>query len=223
MRGRVHVEHPRDRRWADVCRGQAPADLVGLEAGQAVAAGIVVRLGQAGERPVGCADRAHAARGQVFVERGEDLTDRHGRVVAMEPVDVDCVRLERGEAGLDVGREICRPDAADVHGGQVRVRALGGDDEPVAAARALEPRAERLLAGALAAGRPCAVDARGVEEVAALLGKGVEQGERLLGRDVRAVAARAQADDGRGQGQVGEGAIFHRRPLLRSHRGHRDH
>lgn len=60
--------------------------------------------------------------------------------------------------------------------------ALGRDDEPVAEAGRLEPRADRLFADAPRAGRPVGVDVRRIDKRATRGNKGVEQRDRRHGQ-----------------------------------------
>ena len=94
-------------------------------------------------------DVAHLAGADQVVERAQRLVDRHGRLRAVDLVEVDIVGLQAAQRGLALGDDV----AAIVAGGQdvVVVHAavyLGRQHDPVALAVALERLADDLLAAA---------------------------------------------------------------------------
>jgi len=168
------------------------------EALEAVVRRVAGRLGEARGGPVGGAERADPAGTDVLVERLEKRADRNARVVAVEEQDVDHVAPERPQAGLEVGRDRLRRDAAAQLPALGRAQVVAGlrDDDRV---RAHVPEAPSEHALGLAVG------ARRVEGVAAQL-------EPPLRQRARGAPA-ARRPGGRPEDEPGEVAAERLEPM----------
>ena len=175
---------------------QAELGLVGAELHQTVLCGAGVGLDDALRAPVG---HAHIAGHALLHKRGQALQDvlhRPGGIVAVQPVDVHTVRAQVVQTAAHVVQDLAPAQAARVHGGGVGMSALRAQYDAVPAAPVLHPAADHLLAAALNAPGEVAVDAGGVDEVAADLHVGVHELPCAALLDLSAEIHRSQRDDG---------------------------
>ena len=158
----------------------------------AVRGGVCVLAEQVGVG-VGQADGSDLALDDLLVQRTERLVDGHVRVGAVQLEEVDPVRAESAERGVDG-----LPDAAGMSAGDALVVGgvpeLGGDDDVVAPSA--ECGAEVRLGG------PAAVDVGGVEEVDAGVEGCVHDGGRVALVEPAAEVVAAEPD--RGDVEVGD-------------------
>ncbi len=184
---------------------------MGLEgdvAGLALGEGEVEGCLQALRGDVRGGDLADLAFVDEGVQGADDVGDRDGLVVEVGVEQVDAVGAEAAQGGFGGG-----PDGGGRQPFVLRVGAqLGGGDHVVAPAALGEPAADQgLRFAARVALHPRAVRVGGVDEVAAALGEGVQDVERvgLVGGPAEDVPAQAE----RGDGQTAEGTStgFHGR------------
>ena len=143
------------------------------------------------------ADVAGLAGAYDVVQRLHRLLDRHRRVPPVDLVEVDVVRLEPAEAGVDLLQDRLAGQTGAVGPGPHPAVDLGGEDDVLAVGVRLQRPAGVLLAGA------GGVDVRGVEGVDAGFERRLDRlaGERLVlhPRPARSGVAPAHAAEGDGR------------------------
>ena len=123
-----------------------------LKRDQAVSGGVVVCFLNALPGPVGAAESADLALFVHVVEDLDDLTDRHFRIVAVQDVDIDVIRLQEAERCLEVLEHFLAVDTLAERLGVV-VPALREKHDLVPVVSRVQPLAERLLGVAVHARR----------------------------------------------------------------------
>jgi len=125
-----------------------------------------------------------------------DLVDAAGRLVAVQPVQVDGPGAQVLEALPDVVVEVLLGEGDGVAGPVEIDASLGGEHDPRAVSPLFEPLPDHLLAPARLARDPVGVAVGRVDEGAAAGDEGVQQPESLRPVGLQAELRRAQADLG---------------------------
>ena len=153
-------------------------------------------------RHVGKAGMADLARPHEVVEHAHHLLDGGHAVPGVQEIEVDIVRLQPLERGVDGTHDVLAPVAAGIRiAGRTIVRELRGDDDMVAKPGLGDEAADKALAHAAGIG------IRRVDEVAAGLDVAVEDGAG--GRLVAAPGAADAADAGIAEGHGAERKAAH--------------
>ena len=155
-------------------------------------------------RPVGYAEQADLLLPLCLVQGLHDLADRRLRVVPVQQENVDVVRLQGLQAGLQLF-----PDHLPVHLHHAipDIAALGQHDDLLPVAPPPDPSAEHFLRPAVAAGT--------VKEIDAALRRAVQQRVRVPAGGHR-TDRRPEYDPGRRQGQHLNASVSHRTVQFRS-------
>ena len=175
--GALHGDHRGVRQRLLRHGGKAPQHLICDKAGPALALGAGLCGGNAFGAPIRAAVGANLAGAQLILQRIENHGNRRQRIVAMEPVEVNHVGLEIAQALIEVSDNRGAIQARSVHGGQLWMGTLGGDDEAIALPALFQPAADGLFTGAALAGQPVCIDPGCIEKGTALGHKSIKQGE----------------------------------------------
>src|SRR5450759_2738405 len=160
----------------------------------------------------GGSDISGLSRFHNVIQRLQRFLDRHRMVPAVDLVEVDVVRAEPGEAGVDLGEDRLARKPAPVRARAHGTMNLRGEDDFVTVREILQSTADDLFTGAIR------VDVRGVEEVDACFDRLLDEGSALVLRQTPRVVAAVRVSEGhttkgnRGDIEAGvaEFHIFHR-------------
>ena len=65
--------------------------------------------------PVGTAEVAQFARFHLGIQRIDDRRHRRGRVVAVQPIQIDVISAQMAQARVDVADDVAGRQAGNVH------------------------------------------------------------------------------------------------------------
>jgi len=117
---------------------------------------VIICIPQSLGTPVRSAERQNAPFRQDFIQRVDDLSDRDGRIISVQEVEIDSISLEGIETLLKVGADV--PGVNSILAPSIRVPAFRDDDHAVSNLRPPEPPPQNALTGSSAI-VSCRVDA----------------------------------------------------------------
>ncbi|MBW7884051.1 MAG: hypothetical protein H3C34_15695 [Caldilineaceae bacterium] len=107
----------------------------------------------------------------------------------MEPIEIDGIHTQIPQALVQIKGDLRRGQARDVHGGQLRMSALGRYYDIRAVSTLPEPATDCLFAAALLPRQPVGIHLGRIKEIPTLRHIGIEQLKRS--RLVNAIAEQA--------------------------------